>query len=327
MKKLLVLLLSLLLVFSLAACGAQEPEDDDDDWDETEEVTTEEQESVAADDRNHTPPETTAGRMVVTFFGNLKVDQSVTWGDCSLIKLPDESYVIVDTCEGGYENYIVQQLKDEGVTHIETAIISHYHSDHYGGLMSFIDSFGIKQVYIDGFELDESISWNTSAAALRGYIEKLEAKGVTVTTLLAGDSFELGGAKFDILFPKQDTAAATTNDTSNVMSVSWGGKKILFTGDLYYSGESACLSEVDNELLKADVLKIMHHGANTSGSAEFIEAVSPKVAACMGGHVINNIGLYRYQKVGCDVYQVWETGDVHVMITDGSDELYVWTQQ
>ncbi|MBQ7248071.1 MAG: MBL fold metallo-hydrolase [Lachnospiraceae bacterium] len=327
MKRILVFLLTCVMVVTLAACGGAADDDDDEDDDETPAVTTEATEAQADDTRNHQAPESTTGNLVVTFFGNLKVDQSVTWGDCTLMKMPDESYVLVDSCEGGYENYIVQQLKDEGVTHIECAFISHFHSDHYGGLMNFIDAFGIKKVYIDGFELDESISWNTNAAPLRGYIEKLQAKGVEVTTVMAGDSFEIGGAQFDILYPRQDTAGATTNDTSNVMSVSWDGKKVLFTGDLYYTGESACLAEVDNELLKADVLKIMHHGANTSGSAEFIEAVSPKVAACMGGHIMNNTGLRRYQKVGCEVYQVWETGDVHVMLTAGSDELYVWTQQ
>ena len=314
-KRLLALFLALmmLLAAALTGCG-KKPDDEDEDIG----PGPGQEES----DRNTTPPKSTDGNLVFTFFGNLQVADSVNWGDCSLIKLPDGEYILVDACEGGYENYIVKELKEAGVTHIETAIISHYHSDHYGGLMSFIDEFGIKTVYIDGLELDSSLSWNTNASELRSYISRLESKGLTVHTVLAGDSVSFGEVKIDFIYPTPQTEASTTNDTSVVFRVSYKGQTALFTGDLYYSGESICMKETDNSLLKADLLKIMHHGANTSGSAEFIAAVSPKVAVAMGNHVMSDMAKYRYTKVGCDVYQVWESGDTNVMF-DGS-EIYVW---
>jgi len=328
MKKLLAIFLSLVMVLCLAACGGASDDEYEDDW-ETEDVESSDEETTAAhadSGHNHQAPASTAGDLVFTFFGNNEVPEGVTWGDCTLITLPDGGHVLVDACEGGYENSIVQDIKDMGITSIETAIFSHYHSDHYGGFDSFVDTFGVKNIYIDGFELDESISWNTNAQPLRGWISKYEAKGCTVTTTMAGDEYEIGGVKFEILYPKQDTAGATTNDTSNVMRISYGGLVALFCGDLYYTGESACLAEVDNALLKADLMKIMHHGANTSGSEEFIKAVSPKVAVAMGGHVINNLGLSRYSKVGAEVCQVWETGNTFVQFHDGDAAPYVWTE-
>ena len=76
------------------------------------------------------------------------------------------------------------------------------------------------------------------------------------------------------------------------------------------------------ERLKADLLKIMHHGADTSGSGEFITAVSPKVAVCMGNHILNNLANGRYAKVGCTPYQTWRDGDVCVTFT--GEDVEVW---
>lgn len=321
-KKWLALLLSLVLSLTvLAGCGSSDDTqtDDPDDGQETSDGTE--------DGRNHTAPDNTDGNLIFTFFGNLELPSASNpqWGDCTLVTLPDGGRVLVDACEGGYETYIVQQLKDEGVTSIDAAIISHYHTDHYGGLVTFIKEFGIKTVYIDAIELDASLAWNTNATGLSGYIKQLEGMGVTVVPVLAGDQAVFGDVTVDFLYPAANTAADTTNDSSLVFTFNWKGQRALFTSDLYYAGEEICLKEVDNALLKCDLMKIMHHGGNTSGGADFIEVASPKVAVAMGNHVMTDIGVYRYTKVGCEVYQTWQTGDVNVMM-DGTD-LTVWTQQ
>ena len=319
MKQWLALLLALLMSLTvLVGCGDTSKDDGQDNSVQTDTDDT---------GRNHTAPENTKGNLIFTFFGNLELPSASNpqWGDCTLVTLPDGGRVLVDACEGGYETYIVQQLKDEGITSIDAAIISHYHTDHYGGLMTFVDTFGIKTVYIDGIELDAGLAWNTNASELAGYITRLENKGVKVIPVLAGDQAVFGDVTVDFLYPAANTAADTTNDSSLVFTFNWKGQKALFASDLYYAGEDVCLKEVDHSLLKCDLMKIMHHGGNTSGGAEFIEAASPKVAVAMGNHVMTDIGKYRYTKLGCEVYQTWETGDVHVMM-DGSG-LTVWTQQ
>lgn len=328
-RKWLSLILALVLLAGLlCGCGEGEPVQTDPAPSQTEassEGTEATEQTQPEDGRVHTAPENTDGNLIFTFFGNLEVGTTANWGDCTLVTLPDGGRVLVDACEGGYESYIIQQLKDEGVTAIDAAIISHYHSDHYGGLVSFIEAFGIKTVYINAIELDSTLAWNTNAAPMTGYIQKLENMGVEVIPVLAGDKAEFGDVTVDFLFPAADTTAATTNDASLVFAFNWKGQRALFTSDLYYAGEDICLNEVDNSLLKCDLMKIMHHGGNTSGGAEFIETVSPKVAVAMGNHVMTDIGVYRYTKVGCEVYQTWDTGDVHVMF-DGTD-VTVWTQQ
>ena len=324
-RKWLTLLLAMLLVAALlCGCGETAPQT-------TEPAPTAPSEQLQETDPDQTQeqetniPPSTEGNLVFTFFGNLEVGNTVNWGDCTLVTLPDGGRILVDACEGGYESHIVRQLKEEGVTSIETAIISHFHSDHYGGLKTFVDEFGIKTVYIDAIELDESLEWNTNAAPLKGYIQDLQNKGVEVITILAGDQATFGEVVMDVLYPTPQTASATTNDTSLVFTLTWKGQKALFTGDLYYAGEDICLREVDPSLLKCDLMKVMHHGGNTSGGAEFIAAACPKVAVAMGNHVMTDIGVYRYTKLGCEVYQTWSCGDVNVMF-DGTD-VTVWTQQ
>lgn len=259
------------------------------------------------------------------FFSNQKhtADRNVKWGDCTLIQLPDGEYLVVDTADSGYEGEIVQIIRDAGITKIKTAIISHFHQDHYGGLKTFIKNFGVETVYINGIELDETLEWNTNAAPMKIFLAEIRNMGVEVITVLAGDSMTFGEVTVDVLYPAADTASATTNDSSMVFTVNWKGQRALFPADLYYAGESCVLREVtDHSLLKSDLLKIMHHGADTSGSGEFITAVSPSVAVCMGNHVLNNLANGRYAKVGCTPYQTWRDGDVCVTFT--GTELEVW---
>ena len=324
-----LLLVLLMLTGLLAGCGGKEPAStqppETQPVETTEAAEATEEPEVTEEAQGNTPPASTEGNLLFTFFGNLEIGNTANWGDCTLVTMPDGFRVLIDACEGGYETHIVRQLKEQGVTSIDAAIISHYHSDHYGGLMTFIEEFGIKTVYINAIEMDASLAWNTNAGEINSYISKLEGKGLTVIPVLAGYQTQFGEVTMDVLFPTPTTAAATTNDTSIVFTLEFKGQKALFTGDLYYAGEDICLKEVDNALLKCDLMKVMHHGGNTSGGAEIIAAASPKVAVAMGNHVMTDIGVYRYTKVGCEVYQTWSCGDVNVML-DGA-EVTVWTQQ
>ena len=265
------------------------------------------------------------GSLHFWFFANQKhtADRNVKWGDCTLVQLPDGEYLVIDTADRGYEGEIVQIIKDAGITKIKTAIISHFHEDHYGGLKSFIRNFGVETVYINAIEMDETLEWNTNSGLMQVFLAEICDLGVKVIPVLAGDAMSFGEVQVDVLYPAADTAGATTNDTSLVFTMDWKGQRAVFPGDLYYAGESCALREIgDVSLLKADLLKIMHHGADTSGSGEFITAVSPKVAVCMGNHILNNLANGRYAKVGCTPYQTWRDGDVCVTFT--GEDVEVW---
>ena len=296
------LLLALVLLLGCAGCGKKGP------------VTTAEYMSSREE-----------GLLHFWFFANQRdtAGSNVKWGDCTLIQLPDGEYLVVDTADRGYEGEIVESIKAAGITKIKTAIISHFHEDHYGGLKTFIKNFGVEKVYINAIELDDTLAWNTNAAPMKIFLAEIRNMGVEVITVMAGDSMAFGEVTVDVLYPATDTAGATTNDTSLVFTVNWKGQRALFPGDLYYAGESCALREItDHSLLKSDLLKIMHHGADTSGSGEFITAVSPEIAVCMGNHILNNLANGRYAKVGCTPYQTWRDGDVCVTFT-GTD-VEVW---
>ncbi len=267
-----------------------------------------------------------AGKLAFTFYDNDDGPASGYWGDATLVHLPDGEYMMIDTGYGnGCEADIVERIQNAGVTKIKTAVLSHYHSDHYGGLKTFIKTFGIETLYFNPIQLDASLSWNTDSTDMALYIDSIEGMGVETVPVLAGDSAEISGVQVDFLYPAADTAANTINNTSMVCTLAYNGQKALFAADLYKAGELTCLNEVDNSLLKADLLKIMHHGADTSGTAEFITAVSPQVAVCMGNHIINNLTEMRYKKVGCTTYQTWRDGDVHVLFTGDDLEVSILT--
>ena len=267
------------------------------------------------------------GELTFHFFSNLKTleEGQLYWGDCTLITLPDGENLMVDTGSARVGDDMVEQMQAEGVTQIKSVIITHLHEDHYGSLLKYIEPFGIETVYINVIEREVTLPWNTSADALIGYIATLEAAGVEVLPVLAGDQLVFGDVAVDILFPSVDTQANSTNDTSLAFTVSWKGQKAFFASDLYYTGETIILKEVDNSLMDADLMKIMHHGDEKSGGAEIIETVSPSVAVSMGGQALTNIGKYRYTKRGCDVYECWQVGDV--IVTMDGENLTVWTQK
>lgn len=268
---------------------------------------------------------TEEGLLHFWFFSNQErtAARNVKWGDCTLVQLPDGEHLLIDAADEGYEGEIVQIVKDAGITKIKTAIISHFHQDHYGGLKNFAKTFGIETVYINAIELDETLAWNTNASPMKIYVAELRNMGLEVIPVLAGDTITLGEVTIDVLYPAADTTSSTTNDSSMVCTVNWRGQRAVFAADLYYAGESCALREIEDlTALQGDLLKIMHHGADTSGSAEFITAVSPQVAVCMGNHILNNLANGRYAKVGCTPYETWRDGDVCVTFT--GTELRVW---
>jgi competence protein ComEC len=249
-----------------------------------------------------------SGRLSVTF---LDVGQ----GDAILIEGPQGQRVLVD---GGPGSQPITQALSRNLPfdsrRIDLMVLTHPQADHMAGLLTVLDRYRVGAV-IDNPMPGGTVLYDEWEAALR-------ESGVPVTMADRGQTVDLGdGAVLQVLAPDQGDpllAAEQINTASTVVRVSMGETSFLLTGDLDEQGEDALIRSGSD--LQSTVLKVGHHGSNTSSSPEFLARVQPSIDVIEVG-ASNHFG-HPTQAVldrlsGDAVYRTDEDGDVTVS-TDGS---------
>ncbi len=187
--------------------------------------------------------------------------------DCLVLQCDGES-MIIDGGNNDDESYILTQLDAMGIEWFKYAVNTHPHEDHLGSLDAVITQYPVQQAILSPKE-------HTTANYER-LLAALEEREVPVHIGQAGDSFQLGGATLTILSPAPGADYDGYNDWSLVILAQYGDVRYLLMGDAERPVESDLLdSGVD---LRADVLKVGHHGSQTSSKKAFLSAVSPAYA-------------------------------------------------
>lgn len=228
--------------------------------------------------------------------------------DAILIQNKDEN-MLIDAGNNEDGKLIVSKLQSYGIEKIDYLIGTHPHEDHIGGMDDVINNFEIGEIFMP--DVVHSTDF---------YLDVLEAvdnKSLVVDTPNIDDSFYLGDAKVDVLY--LDNNEKELNDCSIVLKVTFGKNKFLFMGDASFEVEDKILFKK----IKADVLKVGHHGSNTSSSEDFLNAVKPDYAVISVGedNKYNHPGddaIDRLEEVGADIYRTDKNGDVK-FISDGND--------
>ena len=186
-------------------------------------------------------------------------------GDAAIIQCGGQTLMI----DGGdsYSNqFVFSYLKDLSITYIDYMISTHPHDDHVYGLATALVACDVGTVYSPVTEYD--------GRGFHSFLSKLADRGKQISIPHRGDEFSLGGAT--VTFLSEPQAGWSTNDQSIIVKVSLGDIAFLFTGDAGWAAENDMLeSGVD---VTADVLKLGHHGSNTSTSKAFVTAVDPTYA-------------------------------------------------
>lgn len=251
---------------------------------------------------NNTIGEVTEGTLIFTM---------VDVGQADGFVLEYEDMVAVIDCgtDSTCEN-MVNYLRERGITQIDLLFGSHPHDDHMGGMMTILENFEIQRVIIPEVEGIDS-DWYDELE------DELEVGDYNVEYLKEDDVYYLGEVTITVL-EQFEPPLDETNNYSAIMKVTHGSMDVIMTGD----AETA----VEKELLKsgkdisAEILKVGHHGSNTSTSVAFLEAVDPTYAliSCEVGnkhkHPTEKI-MERLESRDITVYRTDECGTVVLTIT------------
>ncbi len=217
-------------------------------------------------------------------------------GDSIFIELPNNETMLIDAAESYQSENIINYLKNLNYQKIDYVIGTHPHTDHIGGLKDIINTFEIGKIY-----MPKVVSTTKTYESL---LMAIKDKNLKINTVKAGTSIiDTDALKINILAPNNSTYTEL-NNYSAVTKITYGTTKFLFMGD----AEKLSENEI-KENVTADVIKIGHHGSNTSSSIDFIKKVNAKYGIISVG--LNN----KYNLPKEETITNWENSGTKIYLT------------
>ena len=253
--------------------------------------------------------------------GYLKVHYiDVGQADCALIECNGE-YILIDGGNVADSSLVVSYLQKQGVEELLAVVCSHAHEDHVGGLPGVLAVYRTYHVYAP--------TKTYSSKCFDDFLYYTDQQNLEVTIPAPGDYLSFGGATMTVLGPVE--SYADPNNTSIVMMIDFHGKRFLFTGDMETEAENDMLDYWGEYFTwSADVLKVGHHGSDTSTSYRFLRAVMPAygiISVGEGnsyGHP-NETPLSRLEDAEVTVLRTDKLGSI-IVTTDGKNITLSWEQ-
>ena len=234
----------------------------------------------------------------------------------SILITNNNSSMLIDAGNNEDGQDVVNFIKNKGITKLDYVVGTHPHEDHIGGLDDVINSdLEIDNIYMPKIE--------TTTKTFEDVIDAIENKGLSIISPKKGDKFTLGNASFEVM-----TDSILDEDNLNLSSITllmqYGNNKFLFMGD----------AEAENEETrnwpKVDLLKVGHHGSNTSSSDKFLNETKPTYSIIMAGEG-NSYGLpteetlNKLQNIGSTIYRTDLNGTITV--TSDGENIEVYTSK
>lgn len=231
-------------------------------------------------------------------------------GDAAVIELPDETTLLVDagirTTSGDRgQEVVVPYLNRRGISDVDIAVLSHPHNDHVGGFPWILRHFRVREIWD---------THHTYSTKVMGEIRSLADSQRTVyRQISAGFDTLIQGARFTTFFPMSKNLTENINNHSIVQKMEFGQTSVLWTGDIEHEVDPYILHY--DTLLRADLLKVPHHGSITSSTLPLIKAIDPKYAVVSVGEGNkfdhpSEVVLDRYRTSGISPILTMETGAV-----------------
>ena len=211
------------------------------------------------------------------------------------------------------ENVLNNYLLNRGITRLDYIMASHFDEDHSQGFIFLLKNMKVKNVII-------SEQYKTSSI-YEQFKQICKKQNIQIIYVKSGDEIRIKDLAFKILHPKSKENQISENPLNNnaiVCMVRYKNRRILFTGDIEKVAENEMVKEYTNGL-KADILKVGHHGSKTSTTKEFLDLINPSVAL-IGVGQNNKFGhpnedvIKRLEEKNIQIYRTDEMGEISVII-------------
>lgn len=253
---------------------------------------------------------------------------NVGQGDSILIQTPEGNTMLIDGGPQSSAASLVSYIKNQGITKINILVATHPHEDHIGGLVSVLNSFEVGNI------IDSGVSHTTQT--YKNYLNAIKSNNINFVNWSLGQQFEIGeGVEFTIIGPTT-TSSSDLNNSSIVIKLTYNNSSFLFAGDAQSAEEGKIISS--GASLDSDVLKVGHHGSDSSSSIKFLNSVSPAIAviSCGKGNSYghpHDIILKNLAAIGATIYRTDLTGNIvvecdgkSVTVASGKPYTYVETK-
>ena len=242
--------------------------------------------------------------------------------DCILIECGSE-FAIIDGGNKDDGQLVVSYLEQQGVQELSAVICTHAHEDHVGGLPSVLSVYPTAAVYAPTRTYSSNI--------FDDFLYYTDQQRLEVTIPAPGDTLTVGDAVLTVLGPVQ--SYAETNDTSIVVRLDYGDTSFLFTGDMEVAAENDMLDywSGNSDIFHVDVLKVGHHGSDTSTGYRFLYEVDPTYGVIPVGKD-NSYGhphaepLSRLRDAGVTLLRTAALGHI-LAVSDGKEITFTWGNQ
>jgi len=239
-------------------------------------------------------------------------------GDSILIETPEGKNILIDGGRPEYGEKVVSYLGEQKIKKLDLIIATHPDFDHIGGLVEVMKKINVKQI-IDSGKLHHTRTYAR-------YLTQIRKKDILFNLAVENDKISID-PKLDIRIINTHAKGKNSNQSSIVLKMAYQDVSFLLMGDVGKAQEER-LTEKYN--LKADIIKIAHHGSKTSSSEDFLKKVNPKVAMLTYkksnhfGHPVDRV-ITNLNKIDAQIYSTAVFGDV-VILTNG-DDYYIETEK
>ena len=242
------------------------------------------------------------GELTVTFI-------DIGQGDSELIQQGGNA-VLIDTGEYSQRKKLADTLNSLGVTSLDYAISTHPHTDHMGSMDVVINTYNVRHIMMPDV--------TSTSVAFEKMMQAISDKGLRIERPVPGKSINAGSIELEIFAPNS-SKYQDVNNSSIVAKLKWGKTSFIFEGDADALSEKDILGKGFD--VSADVLKVGHHGSNTSTTDAYLDAVNPGMAviSCAAGNIYGHPHkevMDKLNKKGIAVYRTDTMGTI-TMHSDG----------
>ena len=233
----------------------------------------------------------------------------------SILFIQGNKVMLIDCGTKSKGSTVVDYLKGLGIEKIDILIGTHPHDDHMGGMAQVINNFEIGTLYAP-----DTSSNNITTSWYLEFLDAVDERDVNWMYPKVGDSFDLGEATVQILAPNYNKYE-DLNNYSIVTRITYGAVNILSMGDAEKLSEDEILK--NGLSVQAQIIKVGHHGSNTSSSENFINTVNPQYALISAkrgntyNHPIKSV-MELFERKNINVYRTDESGTI-IMTTNGTN--------